>query len=341
VDRPEGVSLATPDGLGPPPFAGFRLFAGRDARPPVAARDHRGRDVTGRLVAVDGRYPDGFRPIAFQGFAEDHSVTLRFAPPEDRRRAFLLVTGGYYWSEADGYAVSQARRITPRPPRLEVRTAQGWRTVLDPMPFPGGRPKTVAVDLAGLLPPGDGPVELRISSNLRLYFDRILLATDRGDELPLHVRPLGGTAALRRRGYSAPLPWDGRVPQSYDYDRTVPGRPFPRFQGFYTRFGDVTPLLAETDGELVVLHHGEEVALELEAPEPPPGFRRDFLLHLVGWDKDGDPKIAGGARVEPLPFVGMESYPYHWPERYPWTPEALAADRATRTRWIPGSSPWR
>ena len=77
--------------------------------------------------------------------------------------------------------------------------------------FPGGRAKTLAVDLAGRL--GPGRVRLRISTNLRLYFDSILLGeppAEPGGALRLHPLALS-RAVLSHHGYSAPGPFDGAV----------------------------------------------------------------------------------------------------------------------------------
>ena len=45
------------------------------------------------------------------------------------------------------------------------------------------------------------------------------------------------------------------------------------------------------------------------APGPPAGWRRSFLLHSIGWDKDANLATAEGQTVEPLPFRGMRAYP--------------------------------
>ncbi|HSF43362.1 MAG TPA: hypothetical protein VLT87_26415, partial [Thermoanaerobaculia bacterium] len=205
----------------------------------------------------------------------------------------------------------------------------------DPMPFPGGRWKTFAIDLAGRLRPG--PVRLRITTNLRLYFDRILLATRDLPEDALTVRRLAPVeAVLGQHGYSELLPFDGRVPPFFDYHRTRPGRPYGAIEGFYTRYGDVMPLLEKIDNASAVLHHGDEVTLSFEAPPPPPpGQVREVFFYSVGWDKDAHPNTETGKTVEPLPFHGMKSYPYTHPERYPWTPGLRELERQFRTRWIP------
>jgi tetratricopeptide (TPR) repeat protein len=329
ADHPAGTRVASDDALHPPPFAASRFFVAARAEPPLAAVDDHGVDVRDRVTRTDGRYADGFRWIRYQGYAEPHSLTLDFAAPAASEKAFLLVTGGYFWSEADNYGLAQSSTVRPMPPRLEVWKDGRWETVLDPMPFPGGRVKTLAVDLAGRLRPGR--VRLRISTNLRLYFDSILLAQAGGGP---RLRPMAlRKAVLSPHGYSAPGPFDGRLPRPYEYARTVPGRPFPRFEGFFTRYGDVRPLLARADDALVILHHGDQVELSFAAPPPPPpGWVRDFFLYTVGWDKDGDPKTAYGTTVEPLPFRAMSGYPYAG--GYPSTPALDELFRRYQTRWI-------
>jgi hypothetical protein len=82
-------------------------------------------------------------------------------------------------------------------------------------------------------------------------------------------------------------------------------------QGRFTRYGPVKELLTDTDGRLVVLAAGDEITLRFaNLSDPPAGWVRDFLMHNVGWDKDADLNTVVGQTVEPLPYVGMPSYPY-------------------------------
>ena len=57
--------------------------------------------------------------------------------------------------------------------------------------------------------------------------------------------------------------------------------------------------------------------------------RRDFLLLVDGWAKDGDANTAFSQTVEPLPFHGMSAYPYPPAERFPDD----AVHRAYRERY--------
>ena len=71
---------------------------------------------------------------------------------------------------------------------------------------------------------------------------------------------------------------------------------------------------------MVILGSGDEVRLRFRAaalPQLPVAWKRDFLLLVDGWAKDGDPNTAYSQTVEPLPFHGMSRYPYPPNERYP------------------------
>ncbi|MFC2085899.1 hypothetical protein ACFLRO_01660, partial [Bacteroidota bacterium] len=72
--------------------------------------------------------------------------------------------------------------------------------------------------------------------------------------------------------------------------------------GYYTRFGDVTELLAQVDDRYVIMNAGDEMVFTFEAPSPPPsGYVRDFVLVGDGWVKDGDLNTSYSTTVRPLP----------------------------------------
>jgi hypothetical protein len=65
---------------------------------------------------------------------------------------------------------------------------------------------------------------------------------------------------------------------------------------------------------------GDELQLRFDAtrlPELTEGWKRDFLLFVDGWAKDGDANTAFSQTVEPLPFHGMPQYPYPAPQACP------------------------
>jgi hypothetical protein len=59
--------------------------------------------------------------------------------------------------------------------------------------------------------------------------------------------------------------------------------------------------------------HGEELALSFSAaglPPLPEGTKRTFLLYANGYEKGLELHSTSSRTVEPLPWRGMESYPY-------------------------------
>jgi len=72
---------------------------------------------------------------------------------------------------------------------------------------------------------------------------------------------------------------------------------------------------------MVIMGSGDELRLRFSRrglPALKAGWKRDFLLLVDGWAKDGDANTAYSQSVEPLPFHGMSRYPYPGTERYPY-----------------------
>ena len=334
VDHPAGVDVFPDERLMPaPPFPGYRLFTVANARPPVWARDGEGRDVTAAVASEDRVTADGFGVLPWKGYAVEHDLIFGVAdgaaggPGRSAASGssgaggshgsggeqFVLLLDGWidYADSTSNLAAGQAG-ATLMPPRLDAhRPGEAWRTVLSSMGFPAGLPKTMTVNLTGRLAPGE--TELRIRTSMRIYWDRVRIATG-GVGTPVAVTRLEPAAAdLHFLGYPAEVSPDGRKPMLYDYDRILPVARWKAHSGAYTRFGDVRPLLAAVDDRMVTTRHGDEIALSFDASAAPPlpaGWRRDFLLFVDGFGKDMDPNSARPDSVGPLPFHAMPVYPY-------------------------------
>ena len=315
VSHPKEVEVYPNEGLGNPTGPDFKLYTSRGARPPLSARDGHGHDVLARLTKLDRTYPDDFKLLPVRGYAEEHTLTLDLG----RDATLLLLTGwtDYAWS-SDNLGASQ-RGLEMRPPSLQVKDKEGnWRTVIESMGFPVGRPQTVTVDLKGKFLSESR--EVRILTNMRVYWDQALV-DDSGGERPFTVERLEAAAAtLRERGFSAEVTPDGREPYAYDYARASFASPWKTFTGRYTRTGDVRELLAAADDMYVVSKPGDELALSFDASRLKPlpaGWTRTFLLYADGFSKEMDINSASPHEVAPLPFHGMKRYPYSPPESYP------------------------
>jgi len=228
-----------------------------------------------------------------------------------------------------------------RPPALQVKDASGrWCTIYESIGVPVGRPQTVVVDLTGKFLSRHR--EVRIVTNMRIYWDQILVDTSdtpAPTELT-RLAPLG--ADLRWRGFSAQASPDGREPYLYDYARVASVSPWKVFTGRYTREGDVRELVRSLDDMFVVSRPGDELSLSFDATALAPlprGWTRTFLLYTHGYSKEMDINSASPEQVAPLPFRRMSEYPYKWPESYPATPAYLDYLERYNTRVVGAALP--
>jgi len=305
--------------------------------PPVplsGAVDEHGHDVRDRLAFIDGRSPDDFERLRVRGYAGEHSITMDLPPSRPGppvRRALLLTGWTDYAFSSDNVAADQAglRLLSPL---LQVPSGQGWQTVESDVGIPVGRPQTIVLEL-----PQAAPARVRLVSSMHIYWDRIASVDLRGSvgapqELPLR------SADLRWRGFSAPGALSRGTPLSYDYNRVAHETSWKLMPGDYTRTGDVASLVASADDRLVVAMSGDELALVFDGTRLPaliPGRRRTFVLHATGYSKEMDLHSASPYEVGPLPFRGMTTYPYGFPERHPHQDEMEQFAKRRVLREIP------
>ena len=208
------------------------------------------------------------------------------------------------------YALHQDAGRDPRAPRLEVRTPDGgWRVLYESIGLPNGKRKALVLEL----PPGLGPATtLRLSTNLQIYWDAAYVTI--GDPLPESriTRLEAAGAELHYRGFSRLVRDSPSGPHLFDYSHVSLTSPFRGMHGRFTRYGDVSRLLAEADSHSVVMSAGDEMTIRFDArslPDLPPGWVRDYVLFSDGWVKDADLHTTLSQSSEPLPYHGMESYP--------------------------------
>src|SRR5438034_6481489 len=293
-----------------PPYPPFKVVASRNPRPPAGTWDDHGRNVLPDLQAH--RYIGDFELLPFKGFAKLHSLELDLGEPYRSGPLRLLLHGEIEYFTATGmYAADQAG-IQAIAPYVEALDAKGkWIRVIDDMGFPAGLPRTMIADLSGRLP--QGTQRIRISTNLQIYWDSILIGrTDQNMNVRLTPVPLGN-ADLRFHGYPRQIEAQPPGNVKYKYEEVSRTAPYARQSGTYTRYGDVHSLLTDFDDRLVVFGSGEEVALEFDPSSLPAvskNWTRDYFFLANGYEKDMDFYAAEGATVEPLPFRTMGTYPY-------------------------------
>lgn len=344
VDHPQGVEIYPNEGMTDPPRP-FKLYATRGAHAPLTAVDDHGADVLSRITSMDRSYPDNFTRDRIRGYAAEHTLTMKLADDVTQtvslrarsvERMILLLTGwtDYSWS-SDNLAAAQAGKSMTLP-ALQVKDAKGhWRTVIQDIGIPVGRPQTVTVDLTGKFLSDSR--EVRIVTNMRILWDQILVDTS-GENGAVETSPLDPVDAdLRWRGFSREITPDGREPFGYDYAQVSFGSPWKVMPGRYTREGDVRELLLKTDDMFVISRPGDEISLSFDARKLPPiraGWTRTFLLYADGYSKEMDINSASPDQVSPLPFHGMTRYPYPATESYPMTAARRAYMDKYNTRFV-------
>jgi hypothetical protein len=319
VDHPAEVQVFTNDKFKSPPFPEFRLFGVKRRVYPVSARDNEGRDVLTRLLDRDRTYPDGFRRD-YLDVAELHHLDLDFGKAAPDNRAVLILNGWVDWADGSTFmAAAQAKKDLVLP-YLQVKDGAGrWRTVIEDMGIPAGKPKTIAVDLTGKFLSASR--EVRIVTNLCVYWDEIFLSEDNAAP-PVRLTPIDAESAdLHFRGFSKPVIHPQRKqPEGFEYAQWMAVSMWNPTAGYYTRYGDVKPLVEALDDRLVIMGSGDELRLlfpERAAGGLRAGWQRDFLLFVDGWAKDADANTAYSQTVDPLPFHGMSQYPYGNGEHFP------------------------
>jgi tetratricopeptide (TPR) repeat protein len=322
VDHPADVEIYPNERLMPgPPYPEFKIYATRNARPPVKAFDDKGADILPLIKDIDRRYPEDFENLKFKGYAKEHTITLDLGDIRRRDHVLLLLTAWIDYADSTSNMAAAQAGATITPPYLQVKNARGeWQTVIPQMGFPAGLPKTMAVDLTGKFLCANSQV--RIVTSMRIYWDQILVDASGGD-FPTRVTELDPLRAdLRWRGFPREYSPDGRKPLIYDYSVIEPSAPWKAHLGDYTRLGDVRELLLAPDDMYVVTRNGDEMQIDFDArrlPALPKGWKRTFLVYADGFGKDMDINSARPETIGELPFHGMKSYPYSPADRYPMT----------------------
>jgi hypothetical protein len=193
----------------------------------------------------------------------------------------------------------------PKPTGLSLEIPDGhggWRTARTGIGFPEGKNKTILIDLTGLFQPGQERV-VRLRTNLELYWDWM------GTALELPKAPSTShiidpsTADLHYHGFNETEQPSPSCPEVPVYDKLASvGQQWRDMEGFYTRYGDVKPLLKAVDDRYVIMNAGDEIDLRFpEAPPVAPGLVRDYVLIGDGWGKDCDINSGYSQTVLPLP----------------------------------------
>jgi Tfp pilus assembly protein PilF len=311
VDHPAGTEIFTDERfVVPAPKLAITTVA-----PPhniAKATDDQGADVTAIVSNLDGNYLDTFGRGQYQGLTRDHYVEVDLGNDLPASGPLWLIAKGWVHptDSSVNVAISQGHHQKAEPLSLEVPDGHGgWRTAQANLGFPAGRKKTCLINLENLFPPGT-PHKLRLRTNLEVYWDQIQWAQG----LPhtqikvTHLDP--SQADLHYRGYSVVNQANASSPELPNYNRIAASTQIWRdLEGYYTRYGDVRPLLSATDDRYVIMNAGDEISLRFpQQPPPPAGWVRDYVIAGDGWIKDGDYNTVESRTIQPLPYHAKTQY---------------------------------
>lgn len=273
-------------------------------QPFAAVRDDQGGDVAELAATSDSRYIDFAGRGAYQGLTRPHFVEMELPDAAPRTGPLWLIAQGWIHPTDSSINVAIGQGTHPAPDGLSLHVADGtgrFRQVRAGLGFPAGKDKTVLIDLTGVFG-ATGPRKLRLATNMEIFWDKLGWAIGRADS-ELRTRRLDlASADLAYRGYSAFSQSSPSAPERPNYTLVGTGSRWLDLEGYYTRFGDVRPLLTAVDDRYVIMNAGDELRLKFpEAPPPPEGFVRDFVAIADGWEKDGDYNTTFSRTVLPLP----------------------------------------
>jgi len=285
---------------------------------PISATNENNQNVLDAILYQDGIYTPGINGLASPSWNNitQNQLTLNLGNLTDATNIKLVLTGMVDWGEFETYyewitqfqnaakagLITQDTQIMP-PPTMEILSADGtWIAAPQDrqIPLPSDfNARTFTVDLTGLFPQDTTEYIVRLTNFWNVTYDYIGIDTTPQQDITLTtIKPT--TATLSQL-------WETLSQSS----------------GAFTRYGDVTELLQETDDMFVIGRQGDQVNLQFcaeDLPELAEGMERDYFFVVACWFKD--PPDAWGYgftfTVDPLPFLNMTGFPYTNAESYPY-----------------------
>ena len=325
IDLPQGVDVYAEKGVrgGPGAIPPDGLHTVTGLRTPVTVRTDTGEDVTDALSAVDG---DTLVLNEDRERFEYKKLEMDLGDVSDAPQVKIVMHAQSARPLTSAGVALQ--RTFPATTRLEVQNLDGtWRAVPSSeaaLPNAMEFPRSYVFEIGPAMHDTTGKV--RFTFLFKTYID--MIGFDTSADLPISVTevPLD-SGSLAYHGIDARTS-GGEV---YDFVYGEPASTFFFPPGYYTRYGDVTPLLGQADDEFVIWGPGDELTLRFEPlAAPQVGAHREYVLFSETYYKSQ--KSDTPFEVEPLPFAAMSNYPYPDTESYPADAEHLAYRAEWNTR---------
>ncbi|OGC41758.1 hypothetical protein A2Y85_05260 [candidate division WOR-3 bacterium RBG_13_43_14] len=313
IDHPAEYDVYPHEALRWPAYSGLSVHTARE-KPLTAAYNDRNQDILYTLAHKDRIYVP-FEKSSINGFAKPFSITIDIGELDDPGSTVLYLYGSTHFPDAaeisqvsDIYHASK-QNMTLKNPTVEIRDRyKRWKKNAS-CGIPAGHQKVVTYPLYD--EQGKSVFEtddhrIRLTFTHEVYIDKAWISSAAGTDYHIHELPLI-EADLHYYGYAEYSSPDGKYPGDFNYANRVT-RNYANVAGYYTRYGDVNPLLDNADDRFAIMNHGDEITLAFEStdiPELPDGWTRDYIFAAKGFYKMARPGRAYAYSVDPLPFRGM------------------------------------
>jgi len=306
---------------------------------PISATNEKGDDVLFEISQIDGIFTPGRDGVLSPSWDNIilNQLTLNLGDLSNAPEIKLLIHGMVDWGPPEPYyewieqfktafaegVVSNGTQVTG-PPIMEIMDAKGnWVKVPQDreIPVPADYvPRTFGVDLNGLFPADVSAYKIRITNFWNVTFDYIGIDTSPQEEIAVYkIPPIATLKAL-------------------DFATST-----TTATGNFTKYGDVSALLEETDDIFVIGMQGDKVTIKYpitDLPSLEDDTERSVFLYVACWFKDPPWNWGYGFdfTVDPLPFRNMTGFPYTEAESYPYDAEHMAYIKEYNTRTLIGPS---
>ena len=327
IDHPKDVVVFTNEKVGPPSLAEptIHAFDRSELQPLSKVTDTEGTDVTSLLRETDGEHVQGFPHRYRQGLCPPHWIDLdlsgRVSENTSKDARIHLVLNGWILPTDTSLNIQidqNPELSSPEPPSLWVpdeASDSGWKMASPFIGFPGGKNKTIVVDITEWVNREDPRVRIRTTN--QIYWDSAAVSVRTDEEIErlrslVEVQPLNlQSAEVAWHGFSKRSHPGPKQAETYDYQSIQDSPRWPPLDGQLTEYGPAEDLISDWDDSMVVISGGDEIRLRFAIPKKQlsDSAQRDFVLHGVGWDKDADLNTLAGQSTLPLPFQSMSQYP--------------------------------
>jgi len=312
-----------------PPFLQDTFHTIKNPVSPVEAYMEDGTDILPLIAKIDDKYTNESKPFYDRPFR----FTLDFGDLSDAEQIKLVFTGATEWVYVPPFEPSYAEVIDENGnwTRVDSRIDSLPELTIEP------QIRTFAIDVTDWFLTDNYSIRFTDWHVKRWNY----IAVDTSlDEWYLMTELEMTGAQLFRKGVSRMINNPEGFTWDYDDVRFIEDK----FEGNFTRYGDVYDVLVDSDDKFVIMAPNDAIEVKYDRGHGIADlfadlgfFKRSFILVSDAYHKEEFVKYwfdEDICKVEPLPFHDMSCYPYPENESYPWNDEHLEWWDEYQTRYI-------